>query len=78
MTDVVIQKEGPVGRIRLNRPKALHALTTDMCAAMLTALDAWRADPAVEAVVIDHAEGRGFCAGGDIRMLAESGAKDGT
>jgi len=27
--------------------------------------------------MIDHAEGRGFCAGGDIRMLAESGAKDG-
>jgi enoyl-CoA hydratase len=28
--------------------------------------------------LVDHAEGpRGFCAGGDIRMLAESGAKDG-
>ncbi|RUN76250.1 enoyl-CoA hydratase/isomerase family protein [Sphingomonas sp. TF3] len=75
--DVVIEREGPVGRIRLNRPKALHALTTDMCVAMLAALDAWRTDPAVEAVLIDHAEGRGFCAGGDIRMLAESGAKDG-
>src|SRR3546814_10866844 len=28
-------------------------------------------------IFIDHSEGRGFCAGGDIRMLAESGAKDG-
>ena len=69
--------EGAIGRIRLNRPKALHALTTAMCAGVLDALDAWREDLSVEAVVIDHAEGRGFCAGGDIRMLAESGATDG-
>jgi enoyl-CoA hydratase len=78
MTDAVLTYvEGRVGRIRLNRPKALHALNTDMCAAMLDALGKWRADPAVEAVLIDHAEGRGFCAGGDIRMIAESGAGDG-
>ena len=74
--DLRVSVEGSIGRIRLNRPKALHALTTAMCAGVLDALDAWREDPAVEAVVIDHAEGRGFCAGGDIRMLAESGAKD--
>jgi len=75
--DILTFIEGKVGRIRLNRPKAIHALNTAMCAAVLDALAAWRHDPAVEAVMIDHAEGRGFCAGGDIRMLAESGAKDG-
>ncbi|HEX7656827.1 MAG TPA: enoyl-CoA hydratase/isomerase family protein [Sphingomonas sp.] len=75
--DVLTFRDGPIGRIRLNRPKALHALNTDMCLAMSEALEAWRGDLAVEAVVIDHAEGRGFCAGGDIRMLAESGAADG-
>jgi enoyl-CoA hydratase len=75
--DVLTFIQGKVGRIRLNRPKAIHALNTAMCAAVLDALAAWRHDPAVEAVMIDHAEGRGFCAGGDIRMLAESGAKDG-
>ena len=75
--DVLTFVEGKVGRIRLDRPKAIHALTTAMCGAILDALIAWRSDPAVEAVMIDHAEGRGFCAGGDIRMLAESGAKDG-
>ena len=75
--DVLTFIEGKVGRIRLNRPKAIHALNTAMCAAVLDALAAWRHDPAVEAVMIDHAEGRGFCAGGDIRMLAESGARDG-
>jgi len=78
LTDELITEiDGPVGRIRLNRPKALHALTHAMCDGVLDALEAWRSDPAVEVVTIDHAEGRGFCAGGDIRMLAESGATDG-
>ncbi|MBO9714642.1 enoyl-CoA hydratase/isomerase family protein [Sphingomonas sp.] len=77
MSDVLTFVEGRVGRIRLNRPRALHALNTGMCAAMLEALVGWEADPTVEAVLIDHAEGRGFCAGGDIRMIAESGAGDG-
>lgn len=76
--DVLIVVEGKVGRIRLNRPKAIHALNTGMCAAILDALAAWRDDTAVEAVMIDHGEGRGFCAGGDIRMIAESGASDGS
>jgi enoyl-CoA hydratase len=75
--DVLTFMEGKAGRIRLNRPKAIHALTIDMCAAVLDALEGWWANPAVEIVIIDHAEGRGFCAGGDIRMLAESGAGDG-
>lgn len=76
--DVLIQTQGSIGRIRLNRPKAIHALTTDMCAAVIDALDAWAEDPAIEAILIEHAEGRGFCAGGDIRMLADSGAGDGS
>jgi len=78
MTDeVLISVEGGAGRIRLNRPKAIHALNKAMCDAMIDALVAWRDDPAVRVVLIDHAEGRGFCAGGDIRMIAESGAGDG-
>ena len=77
-SEVLTFIEGKAGRIRLNRPKAIHALNTGMCAAMLDALTAWRDDPAVEVVLIDHAEGRGFCAGGDIRMIAESGAGDGS
>ena len=75
--EVLTRVEGAVGRITLNRPKALHALTTAMCVAMTEALLAWRDDPAVRLVMLDHTGERGFCAGGDIRMLAESGAKDG-
>ncbi len=74
---VIARVEGAVGRLTLNRPGALHALNTDMCRLMIAALQAWRADAAVTAILIDHAGERGFCAGGDIRMLAESGAEDG-
>lgn len=77
MSDLLTAVEGKAGRIRLNRPKAIHALNLPMCEAILATLEAWRTDPAIDLLIIDHAEGRGFCAGGDIRMLAESGAKDG-
>src|SRR5215212_5869761 len=60
MTDVVTRTEGKVGRIRLNRPNTIHALTRDMCSAMIAALLRWREDPAVQAVMIDHAEARAF------------------
>jgi enoyl-CoA hydratase len=78
MTDIIARAENGIGRITLNRPKALHALTTEMCASMAEALTAWAHDDTVRAVLVDHAEGtRGFCAGGDIRKVAESGRKDG-
>ena len=75
--EVLCRIDGRVGRITLNRPAALHALTTNMCRLMTDALLAWRDDPAVALVMFDHSGERGFCAGGDIRMLADSGAGDG-
>ncbi|MBO6525520.1 enoyl-CoA hydratase/isomerase family protein [Erythrobacter sp.] len=78
MTDQVnIHTHGGVGHISLNRPKALHALTLDMCHAMSAALSKWADDDAIEAVILDHAEGRGFCAGGDINLLRHSALNDG-
>ncbi|MFN3609615.1 MAG: enoyl-CoA hydratase/isomerase family protein [Hyphomonas sp.] len=75
--DVHITTLGGIGRITLTRPAALHALNTPMCARILAAITAWKSDPAIHLVWIDHQEGtRGFCSGGDIRMLAESGAGD--
>ena len=76
--ELIVRREAGVGRLTLNRPQALGALTLDMCEAMTAALLEWRDEPGVEAVVIDHAGERGFCAGGDIRWLAESGAGDGS
>lgn len=77
MTDQVLTFiENTIGRIRLNRPKAIHALTPAMCDAINTALLAWRTDDSVTAVMIDHSEGRGFCAGGDIALIANSAKSD--
>lgn len=75
-SEVLVRVESGVGHITLNRPKALHALNRAMCEAMTDALLAWREDDAVLSVLIDHSGERGFCAGGDIRMIAESGAGD--
>ncbi len=75
--EIIARVEGAVGRITLNRPKALHALNTAMCEAITAALQGWKTDPAVALVLIDHSGERGFCAGGDVRVLAESGARDG-
>jgi enoyl-CoA hydratase len=77
MSDILTAAANGLGHITLNRPAALHALNTHMCANMIQALLAWRDDPEIKVILLDHAQGtRGFCAGGDIRMIAESGAKD--
>jgi enoyl-CoA hydratase len=75
--ELIVRRDGALGRLTLNRPEALGALTTGMCEGMIAAFGEWRDDPDVEAVLIDHAGSRGFCAGGDIRTLAESAAGDG-
>lgn len=74
---ILTSVDNHLGRIQLNRPKALHALNHEMCEAMLAALEAWRDDLSVHAILIDHAQGRGFCAGGDIRLIADSSTGDG-
>ena len=61
-----------IGFIELERPKALNALSTGMIRAMHAALDAWREDPGVLAVVVRSQHPRAFCAGGDIRFLYET------
>ncbi|MFI4976908.1 MAG: enoyl-CoA hydratase/isomerase family protein [Caulobacterales bacterium] len=75
--ETIVAREGRIGRLTLNRPQAIGALTTGMCRTMTAALLEWLGDPAVEAVIIDHAGDRGFCAGGDVRTLADSAAGDG-
>jgi enoyl-CoA hydratase len=58
-----------IGRLVLNRPRALNALDRGMIDAIAAALTAWRNDPAVRLVTIEGAGGRAFCAGGDVRAV---------
>ncbi len=66
------ERQGLAGIVTLTRPKALNALTHQMVKALSAALHAWEADPGV-AVVIVKAEGRAFCAGGDVLDIYEAG-----
>jgi len=66
--EIRIERAQGIGFIALNRPKALNALSTPMLHAIHRALNAWRDDPLVHAVVIYSPHPRAFCAGGDIRF----------
>jgi enoyl-CoA hydratase len=70
--DLIARKEGSAGIIRLNRPKAINAVTLEMFHDIDKALDAFEADPAIAVIVLEGAGERGLCAGGDIRSLWES------
>lgn len=79
MDSVVIKEElsakngsHVIGRLTLNKPKALNALDLDMATIMLDALLAWQSRDDVVAVVIDAAGDKAFCAGGDIVSMYRS------
>ncbi|MBP7001251.1 enoyl-CoA hydratase/isomerase family protein [Amaricoccus sp.] len=71
--DVLIGKEGRAGRITMNRPKALNALTHEMDLVIERALEEWRHDPEVSLVLMDSVGDRAFCAGGDIAEIYQHG-----
>ena len=75
--EIIIRREGRAGRITLNRPKALNALTWEMVRAIDAALKDWADDPEIALLVIDGAGEKAFCAGGDIaEMYARGRAGD--
>ncbi len=66
---VLVRAAGGLGRLTLNRPRALNALDLGMIGELATALDAWEHDSDIEIVLLDGAGDRGLCAGGDVRGL---------
>ena len=75
--ELIVRREGAAGIIRLNRPKAINAMTSEMSIGIDEALDQFEADPAVALVLLEGAGERGLCAGGDIRGLYESSREGG-
>jgi|TARA_B100000073_G_scaffold142363_1_gene117142 3-hydroxyisobutyrate dehydrogenase len=73
MSDINLRIKGKAGRITLQRPEALNAMTYDMCLAIENALIDWKNDPNVELVIIDALGEKAFCSGGDISDLYEAG-----
>jgi enoyl-CoA hydratase len=73
MSDILIRLEGRAGRVTLNRPQALNALTYEMCLALDAALADWAQDDRVALVLLDAVGARAFCAGGDIAEMYATG-----
>jgi enoyl-CoA hydratase len=71
--DILFERDGALGVVRLNRPKTLNALNHGMCQALDRALQEWEIDDAVHAVVVRGNGEKAFCAGGDIRHVAKIG-----
>lgn len=71
--EILVGKSGSVGHISLNRPKALNSLTLGMVRSIEATLDSFETDPGVALVLVTGEGDRGLCAGGDIRMIYESG-----
>jgi enoyl-CoA hydratase len=66
---VITSVSNGVGRIELNKPKLINALSQDMVGAIDDALTAWRDDDSVELVLVTGRGERGLCAGGDIKAV---------
>lgn len=75
--DLVVRREGAAGVIRLNRPKAINAMTLKMSIGIDAALDKFEPDPEVAVIILEGAGERGLCAGGDIRSLWDSSREGG-
>jgi enoyl-CoA hydratase len=70
--EIEIHRDGALGRISLNRPRAINALSLPMIEAITATLEGWANDPAVGAVLITGNGEKGFCAGGDVRAARQA------
>ena len=75
---VLVRRDGHLGHLVLNRPKAINALTHEMVGLLAEQLHAWHDDPDVQTVLITGAGDRGLCAGGDIVSLFHDARAGGT
>ena len=68
---VLVARQGSLGRIRLNRPRPINALTLPMIEAITDQLDEFASDETITAVALDGAGDRGLCSGADVREIRE-------
>lgn len=73
--NILVETDGGVGVVRLNRPKALNALNDALIAELSAALDAFEADDGIGCIVITGSE-RAFAAGADIKQMLSGNFSD--
>lgn len=72
---IIVSVDGAVGRVQLNRPRALNALTRQLLTELTVALQAFDADPAIRCILL-HGSDRAFAAGSDIKEMADLSAME--
>ena len=71
--DILFEKRGRAGLVKLNRPHAMNALNRGMCVALHGQLDVWATDGDVAVVIVQGEGEKAFCAGGDVVGLYHAG-----
>ena len=72
MPDLIETIEDGVATLTFNRPERMNALSTPIMEGLLHGLPRLAGDPGVRVIVLTGA-GRAFCAGGDVKSMAEGG-----
>jgi len=73
--NILVESRGPVGIVRLNRPKALNALSDGLVTDLEQALDAFEADDSIGCIIVTGSD-RAFAAGADIKEMSGFGYMD--
>jgi len=71
----LLERDGPLALVTLNRPEALNALSPEMLAALCDQLEALDADPQVRVIIL-AGDRRAFAAGSDIKSMARATSQD--
>jgi len=69
---ILVDRDGPLGIVTLNRPRQLNALNWDLVGELGQALEAFDRDDAIRCIIITGAGDRAFAAGADIKEMAEA------
>lgn len=71
MSELLVEVKDGIGRIQLNRPRQINALTVPMLRQLTEVLTAFADDDAVQEIELSGAGERGLCAGADVRELRD-------
>lgn len=67
--NIIVERDGAVGTITINRPEKLNAMTPAMADTLVAAVENFNDDNEIRCVILTGAGERAFCAGSDIRVL---------
>ncbi|MBA3053731.1 MAG: enoyl-CoA hydratase [Sphingomonadales bacterium] len=73
---ILVEQQGAVSLITLNRPQALNALNSQVLAELIAAFAAFEADPSQRCAVLTGSGEKAFAAGADIKEMADKPAAD--